>query len=480
MPVRFRLGRVAPGSPEPFAAPLTVPLAAGPAWVRHFPRGARPAPDGPTDAMLISQSLRQRQTLVMTTRMQAAVRILAMSNQALAEHLESAARDNPYVELRLPSSFRGGATDFDAVAALAEAPAGLQSHVARQIELTFRAPRDRAIAEAFAEALEPTGWLGASLAEIARAARCSLEKAEDILAELQEFEPAGLFARTLSECLRLQARDQGLLDGAMRAVLDHLPLVAEGKLAELARIAGAEPAAIAAAIRQLRSFDPKPGLAYADAPAPIQPPDLTIRRGRAGWEVELNRSELPAVSIAEGLDPEAIADAAARSYARDALSAARWLEKTVARRHGTLLKVAVAIVRRQGAFLDKGPGHLAPLALSDIAEELSLHASTISRAIAWRRVETPRGTMALKAFFSRPVGDSEDAKSRDALLALVRRIVADENPARPLSDEAILRKANAEGAGISRRTVAKYRDVLGIPSSFERKRKAGAPLARAG
>lgn len=441
-------------------------------------RAARQLLRGPSDAMLISQSLRQRQSLVMTTRMQAAVRILAMSNQSLAEHLEGAARENPYLELRLPSSYRGGEADFDAVAALAEAPSGLQAHVARQIELAFRTPRDRAIAEVFAEALEPTGWLGAPLPEIARSARCSLEKAEDILAELQEFEPAGIFARTLAECLRLQAREEGLLDGPMRAVLDNLPLVAAGKLAELARIAGVGPEAIAAAIRQLRSFDPKPGLAFGDAPAPVQPPDLTLRRGRTGWEVELNRSELPAVRVADGLDPDGIADAAARSYAREALSAARWLERTVARRHGTLLNVAVAIVRRQGAFLDSGPGHLAPLALADIAGELNLHPSTISRAIAWRRIETPRGTLALKAFFSRPVGDGAEAKSRDAVLALVRRIVLDENPARPLSDEAILRKANAEGAGISRRTVAKYRDLLGIPSSFERRRNPATPPAR--
>ncbi|MCA8881788.1 MAG: RNA polymerase factor sigma-54 [Rhodobacteraceae bacterium] len=430
--------------------------------------------------MLISQTLNQRQTLVMTTRMQAAVRILGMSNQALGEHLESAARDNPYLDLRLPSSFRGGQSDFDAVAALAEAPAGLQAHVARQIELTFRNARDRAVAAAFAEALEPTGWLNASVAEVARAAGCSLETAEDVLADCQEFEPAGLFARSLAECLRLQARDQGCLDAAMRVVLDNLPLVAAGRLDDLAEAAGLDEAAIAATIRQLRSFDPKPGLAFGDAPAPIQPPDLIVRRDRSGWEVELNRSELPAVRVSEGLNPDAISDPAARSYAREALSAARWLERTVARRHGTLLKVAVAIVRRQGAFLDHGPGHLEPLALADIAEELDLHASTISRAIAWRRIETPRGTLALKAFFSRPVGDSEDAKSRDAVLAMVRRIVAAENPARPLSDEAILRKANAEGAGISRRTVAKYRDVLGIPSSFARKRKTAGPAARAG
>ena len=437
-------------------------------------------------ALLTSQSLKQRQSLVMTTRMQAAVRILAMSNQALAEHLEEVAQENPYLELRLPSAYRGGGSwggesDFDAVAALAEAPSGLQAHVARQIELTFRTPRDRAIAEAFSEALEPTGWLGAPLAEIARSAGCSLDKAEDILAELQEFEPAGLFARNLAECLRLQARDRGLLDGAMRAVLDNLPLVASGKLAELARIAGATAEDIAAAIRQLRSFDPKPGLAFGDAPAPVHPPDLLVRRSRSGWEVELNRSDLPAVTVAGGLDPSRIADSAARAYARDALSAARWLERTVARRHSTLLDVAVAIVRRQAGFLDKGPGHLAPLALADLAGELKLHPSTISRAMAWRRIETPRGTLPLKAFLSRAVGQPADAEvqSRDAVLALVRRIVADENPARPLSDAAILRKANAEGAGISRRTVAKYRDLLGIPSSFERRRKTAAPRARA-
>jgi RNA polymerase sigma-54 factor len=136
--------------------------------------------------------------------------------------------------------------------------------------------------------------------------------------------------------------------------------------------------------------------------------------------VELNRSELPTVRVSDVPSPDAISDIAARSYAREALSAARWLERAVARRHGTLLRVAVAVVRRQGAFLDLGPGHLAPLALTDIAGDLDLHASTISRSIAWRRIETPRGTMPLTAFFSRSVGDGEGAISRDAVLAMVR------------------------------------------------------------
>lgn len=421
--------------------------------------------------MAITQSLGLRPSLAMTARMQASLRILGMSAPALAAYLEEAERKNPFLTVRLPPSYPAKGSDFDAVAALADTDNSLFAHVSQQIELSFRDDADKAIAYAFVESLEPTGWLSASAQQVARTCGCAHERAEAVLTACQNFEPAGLFARSLAECLRLQAREAGHLDRAMAATLDNLDAVAEGGQDQVAQDAGVTPAEIAAALGRLRSFDPKPGLVYTDRQAQIAPPDLSITRTAADWQVDLNWSTLPTVEVAAAPDMVTLAGDP-RRIARSALAEAHWLSRTFDRRNSTLLAAASAIVARQVMFLEHGPGHLRPLALSDIAEDLKLHVSTISRATGGRRMETPHGVLPLRAFFTRAVGDRDDGQTRDGAMAVIRRIVEAEDPARPLSDAVIATRAKAEGADISRRAVAKYRDLLGIPNSYQRKRIA--------
>lgn len=427
--------------------------------------------------MQIVQSLQTRTTLAMTQRMQASLRILQMNNRDLTEYLSKKAEENPYLEVRLPQGVAGsGGEDFDRIAALESQGESLYGHVSAQIDLTFSDKREIEVAYAFLEVLEPSGWMTAN--PLGVAARCSVPRhvAHDVLRRMKGFEPTGLFAGSLSECLMLQAEEQGVLTWELQALLENLDLLADGRTVELAEICDCDPQDIPEITAQLRQFDPKPGLRFDDDRTPVFPPDLTAKRTDKGWVVELNRSSLPAIEVAtapKSGKPATESESEAKAFRNQALSEARWLASTLVRRQTTLLQTATVIVERQGAFLEEGPSALTPLSLADVGEALELHPSTISRAIAGRMIQTPIGSLPLKAFFSRafPQAHGEDAQSQDAVLHLVRRIVEAEDKTKPLSDTAIMKLAAQDGVKIARRTVAKFRGILGIASSYERRRK---------
>ncbi|AXQ93398.1 RNA polymerase factor sigma-54 [Cereibacter azotoformans] len=433
--------------------------------------------------MDMMQFQRQTTQLAMTQRMQESLRILQMSNADLGDYLAAQALENPCLEVRVPEGAsvapplpsRGiqAAVDRDAFATVEGQPPSLLAHVEAQIDLAFFDPGDRRIALAFAEALEPSGWLGAPVAEVAAAAGVEEDEARVILERLQAFEPAGLFARSLAECLALQLADLGLLTWELRTMLDHLHLVAEGKLADLARRCDCEIEHVRENLALIRSLKPKPGEAFAQDRTPIQPPDVRVLRGEDGWEVELTRAQLPRITVAEA---GSTGDAATDAWLTRAQSQARWLMRAVERRQATLLRTAACLVRHQSAFLEQGPRALKPLSMEEVALELELHPSTISRATATRLIETPRGLVPLRSFFSRSVASDGPAapQSQDALMALVGEIVAREDRSRPLSDDAIVKQAKLMGAVLARRTVTKYREALGIPSSYDRKRAGAA------
>ncbi|MGC9420772.1 MAG: RNA polymerase factor sigma-54, partial [Rhodovulum sp.] len=248
---------------------------------------------------------RQTQGLAMTAKMQASLKILQMSQLDLTAHLAEQALENPCLDIRmpeaappLPTGARGTPNpDFDPVAALAEAKPSLYEHVGRQIARAFAHPVTQRVAMAFAEALEPTGWLGAPVDQIARTAGVPRPVAEGVLTRLQQFEPAGLFARNLSECLRLQAADKGLLTWELSVILDNLALLAEGRIDELAELCDGTPDDVRAALATIRGLDPKPGMAFSAPDMPVLPPDLHLTRGADGWQVELNRSVLPGLRV---------------------------------------------------------------------------------------------------------------------------------------------------------------------------------------
>jgi len=336
----------------------------------------------------------------------------------------------------------------------------LMAHVLSQIETVTRSERERGIALVLAEAIEPSGWLGRPLPELAAEARCSLGDAEAVLKRLQRMEPTGLFARSLAECLALQAAEADRLDPVMAGVLDNLDLLAAGRTARLAEICDTTEAEVLARLRVIRSFDPKPGAQFEPGTVSTREPDLTVTRGPQGWQVALNRSALPAVSVRRpGSRP-------AEPEERAALAEALGLRRMVEQRNATLLRVAREVISRQQAVLDHGLGTLQPLGMAEVAEAVGLHESTVSRAVAGVALATPRGTWALRSLFGPRVADTSAA----AIRAEIARMVASEDPGAPLSDLALTEALAASGRAVARRTVAKYRVQLRIPTAGQRRR----------
>lgn len=419
-------------------------------------------------------SLRQGNRLALTVGLRRSMEFLRMSADDLATALDEAAADNPCLAVTRPgpapqdwqprwqSAFGGGGGGGDLADAVSAAEPSLIAHALAFIDTTFRDPGDRRIAIAFAETLEPSGWLGRPPADVAADLGVPAEAADRVLARLQEIEPTGLFARSLADCLRLQLREAGQLDPVMDCVLDNLGRLASGDLAGLAALCGVGAEVIADRLRLIRRLDPKPGAQFEPG-AVVAEPDLLARPGPDGWVVEVNRSALPAVTVRDAPG----ADAGARA-------AADALRRVVEFRNLTLLRVARAILSRQEAALSQGLTALAPLTLAEIGAAVELHESTVSRIVAGASVATPRATWPLRAFFSTAIGD----RSAGAARATLARLIAAEPRDAPLSDAALTDRMVAAGFPVARRTVAKYREALGLPGAAARRRRAAGGLTR--
>lgn len=413
-------------------------------------------------------TIAQSQRLSLNTRLLSSIKVLGSDAAGLSRFLEEAAAENPHllVEPAPPGDWlprwseplrqlrEGAAPPAEEIAAAAGP--SLQAHVAELLAgLRLRGAEAR-LAEGLALALEPSGWLGRPLEALAAEAGLPPAQAEAVLARVQAAaDPAGLFARDLAECLRLQAAEEGWLDPLAEGVLARLPLVAAGAVERIARDLGAGEAAVEAVIRSIRGLDPKPGARFAACAAPLRAPDLITLRGPEGWEVRLNRAALPALRLAGDRGP--------------GRSAAQALIRMVDGRNVTLLRVARAILSRQVAALEQGIGALRPMTMAEVAEATGLNQSTVSRAVAGTAVDTPRGTWWLRQLFSRPVRGEGPAAA--ALRDSLARLVAAEDTAHPLSDAALAQALAAAGAPVARRTVAKYRDMLGIPPAHRRQKR---------
>lgn len=434
-----------------------------------------------------STSVSHRQSHTVSHQLRQAIVLLQMGNAELRSFIESQAEENPFVEVRLPSppalalpSARGGGEeDWDRIAALPDR-SGLSfyAHVAAQIAALPMTEEEAVLASVFLDELEPSGWLGVPVAQVASLAGTREAAAQDMLARLQRLDPPGVFARSLAECLRLQAQEAGLLSALFDAVLRNLPLLAAADLPGLARACNCTVPELRPVLRQLRALDPKPGARFAPDPDPIRPPDLIVTRAPGGWSVELNRSTLPAVVVA---DPGAVmpagrpaaAAAAAGGYVAERLSVARWLARAVDHRNRTVLAIGEEIVRRQQAYFALGPRHQRPLVLKDIATAVGVHESTVSRVTTGIMMATPHGTFPLKQFFTAALSTRcDEAGSAGAVRHRIARVIRAEPPDRPLSDDQLVRLMQEEGVTVARRTVAKYREQMNIPSSAVRRRQA--------
>ena len=429
-----------------------------------------------------SQILSQRQSLVVTAQLQQAIQLLQMGNHDLLSFIEEQAEQNPFVEVKVPAQAplptgvagaRGG-DDWDRIAALAEEGPSLYAHATAEVDRLGLSPEHRQAAEAFLDALEPSGWLGQPLDLIAMAGGIDMDTAEEILAQLHCVEPAGLFARDLAECLRLQAIENEILTPLFDAVLKNLPLLAAADLKGLARACDTDMDALRPVLRQLRSLNPKPGAIFEGSTSGQRPPDLIVTKGEDGWNVDLNRSTLPTVHVRRNDTIKQLRTTEeGKTYTEDRINVARWLQRAVEHRNMTTLKVGAEVVKRQSAFLEHGASHLRPMILREIADAIGVHESTVSRVTTGMLIQTPQGTLPLKAFFNAALGNKgEEANSAAAVRHKIKQMVAAEDPNRPLSDDTIVKMMKEDGIDLARRTVAKYREMLNIPSSVQRRRQA--------
>ena len=374
----------------------------------------------------------------------------------------------------------GEAPDLEATAA---APVTLADHLAGQIALTFADPADRLIAGELAGTLSDAGYLEADTAELAARFGVAPERVEAVLTRCQTLDPAGVFARDLAECLALQLKARDRLDPAMAALVGHLDLLARRDFAALRRICGVDDEDLVDMLAEIRTLDPKPGAAFASGTADPVVPDVLVSPAPDGsWAVELNSDTLPRVLVDQAYHARiagAARDAAEREFLSECLQNANWLTRSLDQRARTILKVAGEIVRQQDAFLAHGIRHLKPLNLRTVADAIGMHESTVSRVTANKYMLTPRGVFELRFFFTAAIASAEggEAHSAEAVRDRIRELIEGEKPVDVLSDDTIVDILRKSGVDIARRTVAKYREGMNIPSSVQRRREKRALMA---
>ncbi len=487
--------------------------------------------------------LRQSQSLVMTPQLRQAIKLLQFSNQDVTAFIDEELERNPLLERgevfsddaapverpaidqvvaperelsdfndrlgaeTLPSEATapldadfsntydpGGAADggvarqsgssaFDTsdrgIEDYAESRSSLRDHLGEQLRLTFGDPADRLIGAYLIALLEPSGRLSTTPDALAYAMGADLDRVERVRHAMMRFDPVGMFACDLRECLATQLTERNRLDPAMAALLDNLDLLARHDLRRLTAVCAVDGEDLAEMIAEIRQLDPKPGALWDATPPLAVIPDVLLRvAADGGWLLELNPETMPRVLVNQKFTARLLPKASRedRAFLAEKLQTANWLVKSLQQRAATILKVATEIVSQQDGFFRHGVGHLRPLILRDIADAVEMHESTVSRVTANKYIATPRGIYELKYFFTTAIaGTSGESHSAEAVRHRIRALVGRETADEVLSDDAIVAVLRSEGVDIARRTVAKYRDALRIPSSVQRKREKAVP-----
>jgi len=356
-------------------------------------------------------------------------------------------------------------------------PAGLTDHLAWQLSVTICSDSVREIVENIIGNLDENGYLTASTEELAQNGKYSQDDLEDALAVVQEFDPIGVGTRDLRECLLLQLKafdPQNTL--AQQIVSDHLKQVQANQLKEIARALNRPLDIVKHAIDAIKKLDPRPGLRYNKTEPRLVEPDVYFRKVDDQWQVFLNEDDMPQLRLSptyRRLLTRDAADKDVRNYVKERFTAAIQLMKNIEQRKHTILRVCQSIIARQGEFLDRGPDELKPMMIKEVAEEVGVHPSTVSRAVASKYAHTPQGVMELRSFFSEAVNGPEGGgMSLLTLKRLVKKMIDEEDSSKPLTDEQIAKKLDENGIHVTRRTVAKYREDMRIPSTHQRRVKS--------
>ena len=358
----------------------------------------------------------------------------------------------------------------------ASAQLTLADHLEDQVGAVARSDRELFIARHLIGLLDEAGYLNFDLREVAYDLGVGVAEVESALVAVQSLDPTGVGARSLSECLALQAREADRYDPCMARLIDNLELVARGEFARLKRMCEVDDEDFADMLGELRSYDPKPGLAFGGSEAAAVMPDILVRSSaKGGWDIALNEATLPRLVVNRGYYLELRAgspDKEAQSWLKEKLADANWLIKALDQRQKTILKTAAEIVKQQEGFFRRGVSELRPLTLREVAEAIEMHESTISRVTSNKYLHCERGTFELKYFFSSGVGGGSDGEgaSAEAVKARIRALIDAEGD-KILSDQKLVDMLKTEGFDLARRTVAKYREAIGIGSSAERRRQ---------
>ena len=488
--------------------------------------------------------IRQGQSLVMTPQLQQAIKLLQLSNIELTEYCETELEKNPLLErddnapveresvaaetaseradeslaredFSKVSDMDEAAHDnmYDGGAPLAGGAGGkltdwtqvksggsfdgdeegfesslpeettLKGHLEAQVSIAALQDDDRIICMALIDAIDEAGYVRADLKELATRLGTDLEDVEAVLGVVQGFDPIGVGARDLAECLSLQLKAKDRFDPAMQALMTRLDLIARRDMAQLTRLCGVDAQDIADMITEIRDLNPRPGLAFGNEKVTPVVPDVFVRLGPdGGWLVELNTDTLPRLLVNNQYYAKVFKgarDKDSKNYLADCLNNANWLVKSLDQRARTILKVSSEIVRQQDAFLTHGVRHLRPLNLRTIADAIQMHESTVSRVTSNKYIATTRGVFELKYFFTASIQavNGTESHSAEAVRDRIREMIENEEGVEILSDDRIVSLLTADGVNIARRTVAKYRDAMRIPSSVERRRLKGGPEA---
>jgi RNA polymerase sigma-54 factor len=352
----------------------------------------------------------------------------------------------------------------------------LRDHLIGQINIDLTDPIDIMIAGRLMDMLDDNGWLSGALEPVAIALGCTLPRVHEALARCQAFDPPGIFARSLSECLALQLREKNRLDPAMQALLDNLELLAKREFAQLRRLCGVDNEDLVQMVTEIKELNPRPASEFDHDVAQPVVPDVFVRRNKAGWLVELNSDVMPRVLVNNRYYSVVRKHARSKDdkeFLSDKFQSANWLVRALHQRAETILKVASELVVQQEAFFEDGVEFLKPLTLRDVAEVVGVHESTVSRVTANKYLGMSRGIFEMKYFFNSAIGQRDDGESRSAesIRFRIKALIDRETRESVLSDDRIVDILRDEGIDIARRTVAKYRDAMHIPSSVQRRRE---------
>lgn len=455
-----------------------------------------------------SLQLKLGQSLTMTPQLQQAIRLLQLPVLDLSAQIQDALEENIMLEMEdlpdVPKTSTETTAEVEAIKPddtwqsnpmeriqesnwngegrpineyADQSGQSLREHLLWQLELEDFTPRESVIGEALIDAINDDGYLTINLEDITEfigdESAVTAEEVERVLGKVQRLDPVGIGARSLSECIILQVQqlDRATpgLDLAILLATEHLDGIANQEYAELRRTLRVSEEDLQDALALIRSCNPKPGQAVSAAAAEYVVPDVFVRKIDDRWQVEISSSGIPRLSVNQRY-AQLLRGSSDHAALRTQLQEARWLVRSLEIRNETLLKVATCIVSRQHEFLDRGEEAMKPLVLRDVAEEIGMHESTISRVTTNKYMHTPRGVFEFKYFFSSHLTSTAgEDQSSTSVRAKIRKLIGSENPAKPLSDSKIAKVLADEGISVARRTVAKYREAMKIASSSERK-----------